>query len=132
MLAVGFLVFRLICDSQQGKADARANGLATAAASIYESESRAARGDAQTIARARRRRASSQLTASVAALDHAGRARPLDREPRHAHLIDSRRPDGGRPRDGARRRSGGSPMTITASELTASQYARQLPGPASR
>jgi len=31
MVAVGFLVFRLIADSAQGKADARANGLASAA-----------------------------------------------------------------------------------------------------
>src|SRR5881275_460281 len=41
MLAVGFLVFRLISDSEQGKADARASGVASTAASA----------DAQTIAR---------------------------------------------------------------------------------
>jgi hypothetical protein len=39
MVAVGFLVFRLIDDSVQGKADARVAGLATAAASLYISES---------------------------------------------------------------------------------------------
>jgi sensor histidine kinase regulating citrate/malate metabolism len=38
MVAVGLLVFRPISQSEQGKADARANGLATAAASIYQSE----------------------------------------------------------------------------------------------
>ena len=35
MIAVGFLVFRLIGDSQQGKADARASGVASAAANLY-------------------------------------------------------------------------------------------------
>ncbi len=52
MLAVGFLVFRLIDQSQQGKADARANGLATAAGSIYTREAAAGRLDAETIAKA--------------------------------------------------------------------------------
>src|ERR1017187_3327722 len=51
MAAVGFLVFRLIDESQQGKADARASGLGSAAAIIYENSSAAARSDAQTIAR---------------------------------------------------------------------------------
>src|SRR5580704_907327 len=52
MLAVGFLVFRLISDSQQGKTDARVNGVATAAARLYESESAAATADARTLVRA--------------------------------------------------------------------------------
>lgn len=51
MLAVGFLVFRLIGDSEQGKADARANGLASEAASIYEYASRSAQLDAQAVGR---------------------------------------------------------------------------------
>src|SRR5438270_4297889 len=51
MLAVGFLVFRLISDSQEGKADARANGVATTAASLYERESLAASADARAIVR---------------------------------------------------------------------------------
>ena len=38
MLAVGLLVFRLISDSEQGKADARASGLASAAANTYAGE----------------------------------------------------------------------------------------------
>ena len=50
MIAVGFLVFRLISDSQQAKTDARASGLATAARSVYNSESSAAAHDAQAIA----------------------------------------------------------------------------------
>ena len=47
MAAVGFLVFRLIDDSQQGKADARVNGIASAAASVYEQASRSASYDAR-------------------------------------------------------------------------------------
>ena len=35
MAAVGFLVFRLIDDSQSGKADARASAVAGTAASVY-------------------------------------------------------------------------------------------------
>src|SRR5436305_13412135 len=49
MLALGFLVFRLLSDSQQGKADARANGLTTAAAILYQSERLAARAGAHPI-----------------------------------------------------------------------------------
>jgi diguanylate cyclase (GGDEF)-like protein len=51
MLAVGFLVFSLISDSQRGKADARANGLATAAAALYNGAAADARADAQIVAR---------------------------------------------------------------------------------
>src|SRR5437588_13074982 len=51
MIAVGALVFRLIGDSQQGKADARAAGVAGAAASLYLNESAQARTDAGAVAR---------------------------------------------------------------------------------
>ena len=51
MVAIGVLGFRLISDSEQGKADARAGGLATAAASVYESAMTQARSDAAAIAR---------------------------------------------------------------------------------
>ncbi len=51
MIAVAFLVFRLISDSEQGKADARANGVLGAATSLYQTESVAASGDARAIAR---------------------------------------------------------------------------------
>ena len=50
MIAVGAMVFRLISDSQQGKGDARAGGLASAAASVYLGQAAAARVDAGTIA----------------------------------------------------------------------------------
>ncbi|MGH2856216.1 MAG: diguanylate cyclase [Solirubrobacteraceae bacterium] len=50
MAAVGFLVFRLIDDSQSGKADARASGVASAAASVYEGESGRASVRARAVA----------------------------------------------------------------------------------
>lgn len=52
LVAVGILVFRLINDSQQGKADARANGIASVAASLYQNHSLLARADARALARA--------------------------------------------------------------------------------
>jgi hypothetical protein len=56
MVAVGFLVFRLIDDSVQDQADARVAGLATAAASL--GQRRRHDGRAQSIAaRDRARRA---------------------------------------------------------------------------
>ena len=77
MLAIGFLVFRLIADSEQGKADARASGLASAAASLYQSESAAGSADAKTIARALGAARSSRAIRStvVALADRAGLAR---------------------------------------------------------
>jgi hypothetical protein len=50
MVAIGLLAYRLITDSQQAKAEARANCMATAAASLYASESSAARADARAVA----------------------------------------------------------------------------------
>jgi diguanylate cyclase (GGDEF)-like protein len=50
MAAMGFLVFRLIDDSSQGKAEARANGIAGAAASVYQESSRAASLEARNVA----------------------------------------------------------------------------------
>src|SRR5258708_12478518 len=48
MLAIGVLAFRLIGDSQRGKADARAAGLSAAASSVYD----AAQARAQAVATA--------------------------------------------------------------------------------
>jgi len=52
MAAIGVLMFSLINDSQQGKADARAGGIAATAGSLYQSEAGSARGDAAALARA--------------------------------------------------------------------------------
>ena len=50
MAAVGFLVFRLIDDSQSGKADARASGVASTAASAYQAASMQASLRARAVA----------------------------------------------------------------------------------
>src|SRR5579859_3778656 len=76
MVAMGVLMFRLISDSQQGKADARAGGLASAAASLYQNEAALAKGDAETLARALGRARGHALTASFEAVaKQAGLAR---------------------------------------------------------
>lgn len=51
MAAVGFLVFRLINDSESGRADARASGIAAGAMSTYQTSSTSASVDASTLAR---------------------------------------------------------------------------------
>jgi len=68
MLAVGVLVFRLIADSEQGKADARASGLATVATSLYGTERSSARADALAIARNLRLLSGPGLRANVSSL----------------------------------------------------------------
>jgi diguanylate cyclase (GGDEF)-like protein len=130
MLAVGFLVFRLISDSEQGKADARANGLATAAASMYESESLNARGDAQAIARTVGATPSAAVQGKVAVLaSQAGLARVTVTVTSGSHpAIDIGDPTAVAPGT-AFVASGGSAIVITASELTAGQYVRQLQAP---
>ncbi len=130
MIAMGVLMFRLISDSQQGKADARASGLASAAASLYESEAGFARADSETLARAVGRLHGKDLDIRFSALARqAGLARATltagartlvdvgDRRavaPGSALLVES----------GSSRR-----LIVTVSELTASQYARELSAP---
>jgi diguanylate cyclase (GGDEF)-like protein len=129
MVAVGFLVFRLIGDSAQGKADARANGIATAAASIYSSESAAARADARTIARDAAVLSGPDVRRRIARLaTRAGLTRVMlsigptvvvdvgDRTsiaPGVATVISG---------------SGGKPLSVTVSSFTALDYVRHLTG----
>ncbi len=129
MTAIGLLVFRLIDQSQQGKADARANGLATAAASVYETSSAAARLDALTIARgvggggrhvvARVRTLATQTGLARVRVTQGQRVL-LDRGDRTAVAPGIASVHMGR---------GKAPLLITASEVTARDYARQLLAP---
>jgi diguanylate cyclase (GGDEF)-like protein len=127
MVAMGVLMFRLISDSQQGKADARAGGLASAAASLYQSEAGVARGDAETLARAVGQAHGQALTARFAALA------------RQAGLARATLTAGGRtvldvgdksaiaPGSALLVRAGSNQtMSVEVSELTASQYVREL------
>jgi diguanylate cyclase (GGDEF)-like protein len=130
MVAMGVLMFRLISDSQQGKADARAGGLASAAASLYQSESGLARGDAETLARALgRARGHTLITRFSALARQAGLARAtltaggrtvLDVGDRTAIAPGSAR---------LVRPGSNQTLTVEVSELTASQYVRELSAP---
>ena len=126
MIAVGFLVFRLIGDSEQGKADARANGLATSAASVYQAAISTGRADAREIASDPRLLSGSGLSSRIAVLaSQAGLARlTLTQGDRVLADVGDRsalRPDVEMVRAG-----GGAPVTVTVSALTAAQYAREL------
>jgi diguanylate cyclase (GGDEF)-like protein len=130
MVAMGVLMFRLISDSQQGKADARAGGLAAAAASLYQAESALGRGDAEALARSVGRLHGQALTARFSAVARqTGLARATLTEGART-LADVGDRTAIAPGGAVLVQSGtGRRMSITASELTAAEYARQLSGP---
>lgn len=68
MAAVGVLVFSLIGASQQGKAQARVNGIASTAASIYQTASQSASFEARMVARNVARTARQQLDGRLTVL----------------------------------------------------------------
>ena len=127
MVAIGVLMFSLINDSQQGKADARAGGLAAEVGSVYEADAASARTDAATLARAVGSVHGKALSVRFATLaTQAGLAR--------ATLTDASRTivdvgDRSAVAPGSvvvRNPAAASAMTVTVSEVTASQYAREL------
>jgi diguanylate cyclase (GGDEF)-like protein len=123
MLAVGVLVFRLIGDSEQGKADARASGLASVAGSLYQSESTIARVDAQAIARQLPRATGAALRVAVQGLAaRSGLARVTIRSGART-IVDIGQPAAIAPGTAAIR---STQQSVTVSELLASQYTRDL------
>lgn len=123
MVAVGVLVFRLIGTSEQGKADARASGLASAAVSLYDSESANGRLDAKTIARELPKSTGAAFQARLRVLvARAGLARVIVRSGTRV-LADIGDRSAIAPGRATVRASG---LEVTASELLASQYARDL------
>jgi diguanylate cyclase (GGDEF)-like protein len=130
MVAIGVLGFRLISDSEQGKADARAAGLASAAASLYESEVATARADAQTLARDPALLSAAKRRARVAALAAAAGLARATVTMGSASLVDAGDPTAIAPGVATViRPGGGAPLTVTVSELTARTYARELTAP---
>jgi diguanylate cyclase (GGDEF)-like protein len=131
MIAVGFLVFRLISESQQAKTDARADGVLSAAVSLYRSESAAAGADARSIARelsvqaAARRASPSQLKSMVTGLAAQSGLARLEATVGHT-TVDVGDPAALAPGSASVR---GRMIVVTASELTASQYVRELAVP---
>ena len=127
MLAFGFLVFRLISQSQQGKADARANGLATAAGTVYTREAATARADAETIARSVGSLHGGALRARVAQLAaQAGIAR-ITVDQGAQRLVDIGTRSALAPGVARVTSSAGSrTLTVTTSELTANDLVHDL------
>ena len=127
MVAIGVLGFRLISDSEQGKADARAGGLATAAASVYQSAMAQARTDAAAIARDPVLQSPARRRARVAALASSAHLARATVTKGGATLADVGDRTAVAPGVATVRRTGGdTPLSVTVSELTAAQYARQL------
>jgi diguanylate cyclase (GGDEF)-like protein len=132
MIAVAFLVFRLISDSEQGKADARANGVLGVATSLYQAESAAASSDARAIARALSSEIRSghvsprAIHATVANLaSQSGLARVVVRSGGRV-LADVGTRDAVAPGQVTVR---GGRLTVVASELTANQFVHELAAP---
>lgn len=129
MIGVGFLVFSLISQSKHGKADARAGGLASTAASVYQSRSADARADAAAIARAVSSLPTQELPLRVRAMAaQAGLARvTVSVGPRR--ILDRGDRSAIAPGTATIRNHPGGPVVITTSELTAAQYAREVTSP---
>lgn len=129
MVAIAVLVFRLIGDSEQGKADARANGLAAAAASLYTSQQATARQDAEAVARsgllASRGGLRSRL-ATVAA--RAGLARVVVYEAGRTIADVGDRTAIAPGVVTVRGALGGSKLTVRAASISAGEYAHDLGG----
>lgn len=129
MAAVGFLVFTLINDSQQGKAQARANGIASAAAGVYEQASRSASLDAKTLARELEGTGAGGLPARVAALTAQGGFARVTVKSASRTLADVGNASAVAPGLAIVKQAGSSrTRSIMLSELTAAQYADQLTG----
>jgi diguanylate cyclase (GGDEF)-like protein len=127
MAAVGVLVFRLIGDSEQGKVDARASGLAAAAARLYESQAAMARADARAIARGLTLGSGPALRSRLSRLaGDAGLSR-ITVTRGHAVIADVGDPNAVAPGSATLLRRGiGGSVTITASTLTAGEFAGDL------
>jgi diguanylate cyclase (GGDEF)-like protein len=133
MLAVGVLVFRLIGDSAQAKADARANGLVAAAGSVYNSAVERAKAAAEEVARDPTLSAA-MTTGSAQAAGARLTALATQSGLTHATLAigSSSVADVGDPNAVApgvaniATASGNTAATITVSELTADEYVREL------
>jgi diguanylate cyclase (GGDEF)-like protein len=129
MVAVGVLFLRVISQSDQGKADARVNGLATAAGSLYQSSRAAAQGDAAKIARQVGSLTGAQLGARLTLLAHqAGLVRvTVTRGARTVADIGSN--DAVAPGSATVAPRPKATRLITVSEITAPEYVRELAAP---
>lgn len=129
MAAMAFLVFRLIDDSQSGKADARASGIASAAASVYQNASLQASLQARTLAQDLAVVSPAQLRGRAVSLAKQSGLARVTVQSGSAPVIDVGNPTAVAPGIALVAGSAQRPrLVITASQLTASQYARELAG----
>jgi diguanylate cyclase (GGDEF)-like protein len=129
MAAVGFLVFRLIDDSQAGKADARAAGIAATAQSVYDNASLSASLDARTVARDIANLPAAQLGRRVATLVRAAGLARVDVTIGSGRPLTFGDPTAIAPGIALVRATPSRPRwTVEASELTAAAYAHSLEG----
>ena len=129
MAAIGFLVFRMIDDSQAGKADARASGVATAAAGVYADDSREASLRARDVASQLAMVPPAQLPARAGAI--AGQLGLVRLTVQVGPTAAASSGDATAVAPGIAKvmASGGRPArTFTVSETTAAQFAHQLAG----
>ena len=130
MAAVGFLVFRLIDNSQSGKADARSSGVASAALSLYENASRQASLRARTVATDLALTPVAQLRSRAVALaGQAGLAR-ITIKVGSVTAVDTGDRTAIAPGLAVVTASGArAARTVAVSDLTAAQYTDDLRGP---
>ncbi|PZS09036.1 MAG: hypothetical protein DLM64_11395 [Solirubrobacterales bacterium] len=124
MAAFGILVYRLIGDSEQGKADARANGVATVAASIYSNAIATAQAEAGTIAHDAGSETRSVLLRQVSLLAGRGGLARVSIKVRGGPSIDLVAPGVVAIAPGVATVDRGprAPIVVTVSALTASDY----------
>jgi diguanylate cyclase (GGDEF)-like protein len=129
MAVVGFIVFRLIDDSQAGKAGAVAGELAGNAAAVYAQASRQASLQALTLARQLAFTPAAQLPARMVAVQRAdGLARVVARVGRRT-VGDAGSKTAIAPGVATVSAPSGHPdRSFSVSELTAADYARELTG----
>jgi diguanylate cyclase (GGDEF)-like protein len=128
MVAIGLLTFKLIDDSNQGRATARANGVAATADSVYRADELAARADAVAVAQALAPLPAAQIKARLAQAAAAAGLVRVTVTRNGVLLADIGSPNAIAPGT-ARSRSGGAVTTVVASGTIASQYARSVGGP---
>ena len=129
MAVLAFLVFGLINDSQRGKADARLNGVASTAASVYEHASESASLEARTAAQALEGGDRRAIGARLKVLARRIGAARIVVTSDGTTVADYGDPTAIAPGVAIVRRAGSSQTrSVTLSALTAAQYARQVSG----
>ncbi|MGH2851289.1 MAG: hypothetical protein ACRDLP_11795, partial [Solirubrobacteraceae bacterium] len=131
MVAVAILVFRLIDSSQSGKADARASGVAAAAANVYRQTSVEASLSARMLAGELAATPAAQLHMRAAGFAAQTGAARVTIAVGSRSTVDIGDPTAIAPGIAVVAGSAGHPArTFEVSELTAPQYAREVSGPA--